>query len=62
LAFEEWQDYVRDYEGLMAEEAIFNIMFKLASQFDTIEKKVDYSFEQAYTELVNVFRVSEKTS
>ena len=35
----------------MSEEEVFKIIFKLASQFDTEDNHLEYTFEQAYMDL-----------
>ena len=35
----------------MNEEKVFEIIFRLASQFDTEDKQLEYTFEQAYIDL-----------
>jgi len=35
----------------MSEEKVFEIIFKLASQFNTEDKHLEYTFERAYTDL-----------
>ncbi len=37
------------------EEKLSNIIFKLGSQFETMDKKIRYSFEDAYHDLKGIF-------